>query len=150
MSMPQPCSQEEAAMRALLHLKHAGINGHTKVFLRTADTDWVVNASYIFAKLTELEEFWIGYGSGKTYRDIPLHNVSLSLEISDARPFPYFIIVHVVMFSLLCSTKARTKPVQSTRNCKFSRVPQTAKDAPRCVLAREGVLTVRLLMMNNK
>ena len=113
MSMLQPCSQEEAAMCALLHLKHAVINGHTKVFLRTADTDWVVNASYIFAKLTELEEFWIGYGSGKTYRDIPLHNVSLSLEISDARPFPYFIIVHVVMFSLLCSTKARTKPVQS-------------------------------------
>ena len=36
-----------------------------KAFLRTADTDWVVNASFISTKLTELDQIWVVYGIRK-------------------------------------------------------------------------------------
>lgn len=88
--MLEPCSQEEADTRALLHLKHAVLNGHRKAFLRTADTDWVVNASFISTKLTELDQIWVGYGFGKTYRDIAAHEVAEGLGDQRCKALPMF------------------------------------------------------------
>lgn len=71
----EPCSQEEADTRIMLHLFHAAEQGHKVAFVRTVDTDVVVIATYFFPKL-KLEELWVGLGSGKHYKDVPVHEVS--------------------------------------------------------------------------
>ena len=53
------------------------------------DTDWVVNAAYIYPKLG-LDELWIGLGSGKTYRDIPIHDMCNLLGEFRCNALPLF------------------------------------------------------------
>ena len=89
LDLMQPCNHEEADTRSFLHLKYASSKGHKKAFLRTNDTDWVVNASYVYPKLPELDELWIGYGTGKTYRDIPIHDSSSRLGEQRCEALPY-------------------------------------------------------------
>ena len=67
-----PCHQEEADTRMMLQLHHAAEQGHTKAYLRTVDTDVVILAIYHFQELG-LTELWIGFGSGKTFKEIPIH-----------------------------------------------------------------------------
>ena len=69
-----PCPQEEADTRMMLHLCHAADQGHTKAYLRTVDSDVVVLS--IFFHSLGLSELWIGFGSGKTYKDIPIHHIA--------------------------------------------------------------------------
>ena len=59
----------------MLHLNNAVDQGHRIAFLRTVDTDVVVIAIHIYPK-KKLEELSVGLGSGKHYRDIPVHEVS--------------------------------------------------------------------------
>ncbi|KAL8609398.1 hypothetical protein ACOMHN_019888 [Nucella lapillus] len=73
-----PCSHEEADTRMMLHLCQAADEGHTKAFLRTVDSDVVVLAVSLFGDL-DLSELWIGYGTGKKYRDIPVHQVAAGM-----------------------------------------------------------------------
>ena len=73
-----PCYHEEADTRMMLHLRHAAEEGHTKAYLRTVDTDVVVLSIYHFHQLN-LSELWVGFGSGKTFRDIPIHHISQQL-----------------------------------------------------------------------
>ena len=69
----QPCNHSEADTRTVLHLAHAADQGHRKAFVRTVDSDIVVLAVGFFARIG-LAELWVGYGSGKTYRDVPTSN----------------------------------------------------------------------------
>jgi len=46
-----PRRQEEADTRMMLHLRHAADHGHTKAYLRTADSDVVVLATHFFHDL---------------------------------------------------------------------------------------------------
>ena len=62
----------------MLHLCHAAEQDHTKAYLRTVDTDVVVLAIHHFHELN-LSELWIGLGSGKTFREIPIHHISQQL-----------------------------------------------------------------------
>ena len=78
LSSLEPCTQEEADTRMMFHLNHAANQGHRIEFVRTVDTDVVVLATYIFPKM-KLEELWVGLGTGKHYRDVPVHEVSGSL-----------------------------------------------------------------------
>ena len=75
MTALSPCQQEEADTRMMLHLYHAAGQGHSKAFLRTIDSDVVVLAINIFHQL-RLSALWIGYGIGKTCKDIPIHHIS--------------------------------------------------------------------------
>ena len=75
MTALSPCQQEEADTRMMLHLYHAAGQGHSEVFLRTVDSDVVVLAINIFHQL-RLSALWIGYGIGKTCKDIPIHHIS--------------------------------------------------------------------------
>ena len=68
-----PCQQEEAETRMMLHLRHAAMQGHTKAYVRTVDSDIVVLT--IFHELG-LSELWVGFGTGKSYKDIPIHHIS--------------------------------------------------------------------------
>ena len=62
----------------MLHLHHAAEQEHTKAYLRTVDTDVVILAIYHFHELgpTELS---VGFGSGKTFKEIPIHHICQQL-----------------------------------------------------------------------
>ena len=64
-----PCTHEEADTRMLLHVKHAAMNGHTTVVIRTVDTDVLVLAIAHFQYLVpHLNEIFMEFGAGKNYR----------------------------------------------------------------------------------
>ena len=101
MTALSPCQHEEADTRMMLHLYHAAGQGHSKAFLRTVDCDVVVLAINIFHQL-RLSALWIGYGIGKTCKDIPIHHISqikyLDLNILIVALLPCF---HRVRFSII-------------------------------------------------
>ena len=70
-----PCQQEEADTRMMLHLRHSVEQGHTKAYLRTVDSD-VVELAINFFKELGLTELWIGFGTEKSYKDIPIHEIT--------------------------------------------------------------------------
>jgi len=59
----------------MLHLRQAADQSHTEAYLRTVDSDVAVLATHFFHDLG-LSELWFGFGSGKTYKDIPMHHIS--------------------------------------------------------------------------
>ncbi|KAL8579778.1 hypothetical protein ACOMHN_066426 [Nucella lapillus] len=85
-----PCSHEEADTRMMLHLRHAADEGHTNAFLRTVDSDVVVLAVSLFGDLGLSELLWIGYGTGKKYRDIPVHQVAAGMGPCACKALPLF------------------------------------------------------------
>ena len=66
------CQHEKADTRLMLYLNHAAQNGHRKAYIRTVDTDVVVLAMAHFNQL-DLTELWVGLGTGKHFREIPVH-----------------------------------------------------------------------------
>ena len=62
----------------MLHGCHAAEQGHTKACLSTVDTDAVVLVIHHFHQ-PKLSELWIGFGSGKTLTEIPVHHISRQL-----------------------------------------------------------------------
>lgn len=106
--MLSPCEQEEADTRMMLHLYHAAQHGYTKVYLRTVDTDVIVLCIYHFSKM-DLSELWIGFGTGKNFRDIPIHEVVsvLGARCSEALPMFHAITgcdVNSAMFGICKKT----------------------------------------------
>ncbi|KAJ8396483.1 hypothetical protein AAFF_G00017890 [Aldrovandia affinis] len=85
----QPCNHSEADTRILLHLAHAAEQGHTTAYVRTVDSDVVV-LSIRFFKMLGLSELWVGFGSGKKYRDIPVHTIYSDLGPSKSLALPLF------------------------------------------------------------
>ena len=83
----QPCNHAEADMRIILHLAHASSQGHDKAFVRTVDSDIVVLAIAFYEQLG-LSELWIGFGSGKSDRDIPVHSIHAQLGPSKSLALP--------------------------------------------------------------
>ncbi len=78
MNALQPCKQEEADTRVLLHVAHCGKNGCRKVAIRTVDTDVVVLSVAHFSAL-ELDELLISFGMGTHFRHIPVHTIVTKL-----------------------------------------------------------------------
>ena len=89
MSSVQPCNHSEADTRIFLHLAHAVHQGHKVAYVRTVDSDVVVLAVRFFRTLG-LEQCWVGFGSGKSYRDIPIHNICVQLGPSKSLVLPLF------------------------------------------------------------
>jgi len=85
----QPCNHPEADTRVILHLAHASEHGHTAAYVRTVDSDAVVLAVRYFSTFT-LSELWAGFGCGKNYRDIPVHEICSSLGPSKSLALPLF------------------------------------------------------------
>ena len=46
--------------------------------MRTVDTDVVVLVTHFFPQ-TKLKQLWNGFGTGKTYKDIPIHDICSNL-----------------------------------------------------------------------
>ena len=70
-------------------LLQAAEHGHEVAFIRTVDSDIVVLAVRFFGHL-RLRELWIGFGSGKTYRDIPVHTICANIGPSKSLALPLF------------------------------------------------------------
>jgi len=60
----------------MLHLRHAAMQSHIKAYVRTVDSDVVVLTINVFHEVG-LSELWVGFGTGKSYKDIPIHHISL-------------------------------------------------------------------------
>ena len=86
----QPCTQEEADSRILLHVQDAVLSGFKTVMIRTVDTDVVVLAVASFGDICNLQELWIAFGTGKDFRYIPIHEIVSSIGPQKARGLLFF------------------------------------------------------------
>ena len=78
----QPCNHTEADTRIMLHVKHGAQYGHTSIFVRTVDSDVLILAISFFQELQQsgLQQLWIGLGTSKQYRAIPVHELFLQIR----------------------------------------------------------------------
>ena len=83
-----PCSQEEADGRMLLHAADAARRGHDKILIRTVDTDVVVLAVTAAQSLTL--KIWLAFGTGKSLRYIPAHDIATALGPAKSMALPMF------------------------------------------------------------
>lgn len=86
----QPNNHIEGDTRIFLHLANAALTGHTKAYIRTVDSDIVVLAISFFHEIGTLTHLWIGFGKGKHYRDIPIHDICSHLGKDVCRALPFF------------------------------------------------------------
>ncbi|KAK3742923.1 hypothetical protein QZH41_015294 [Actinostola sp. cb2023] len=85
----EPCTQEEADTRILLHVLDASLSGHRKIMIRTIDTDVVVLAISIFHVIS-VDELWISYGTGRNFRYLAIHEIATKLGQERSRALPLF------------------------------------------------------------
>ena len=88
----QHCNHSEADTRIFLHLADAVAQGHQRAYIRTVDSDVVVLAIRFFSTLG-LSELWVGFGSGKKLRDIPIHEICSNLGPSKSLALPLFYAI---------------------------------------------------------
>ena len=77
----------------MLHLQHdAVMAGHKVAFVRTVESDVVVLSIHHYPAFNNLglTYLWIGFGCGKKYRDIPVHEVSAQLSPNRCLALPFF------------------------------------------------------------
>ncbi len=84
-----PCTHEEADSRVLLHVEDATKQGHTKISIRTVDTDVLVLAVTTAQRL-DIPELWVAFGTGKHFRFIPAHDVASALGADRCIALPMF------------------------------------------------------------
>ena len=73
-----PCTHEEADTRLFIHAKDAASEGCKNVIIKSTDTDVVVIGATLFNDLN-VENLWIAFSRGKSFRWVPIHEISLSL-----------------------------------------------------------------------
>lgn len=74
-----PCNHEEADTRMMLHLADAVLKGHSKIMLRTVDTDVVVLAISCVPQLEGLKELWVHIGTGRNHQYLACHTIASCL-----------------------------------------------------------------------
>ena len=84
-----PCNHSEADSRIILHLAHGVAQGHQKAYIRTVDSDIVVIAVSVFLQLN-LVELWVGLGTGRNYKDLPIHEISSQMGPVKSSTLPLF------------------------------------------------------------
>ena len=73
-SVVNPFSHEEADTRIFVHVNEIAQRGHSKVMVRTVDTDMVIIAIAHFLDIG-LQELWIAFGTGKNFRYVPIQEI---------------------------------------------------------------------------
>ena len=83
-----PSTHEEADTRMFLHVSDAVNHGYGRVMVRTVDSDVLVLAIAAVQQLS-IDELWIAFGSGKSLRYLPAHEMAGALgpERCIALPF---------------------------------------------------------------
>ena len=87
--MIMPCNHQEADSRIFLHLSHAAQLSHSKAFIRTVDSDVVIIAVEHFGSLGVME-LWVGFGTGKAFQHIPVHEITQTLGPEKSLSCPLF------------------------------------------------------------
>ena len=85
----EPCNQEEADTRMLLHAADVIADGKLNIIIRTVDTDVVVLAIAFFQKLA-CEQLWVAFGVGKHFRYLTIHDLVNSMGPQQAAALPMF------------------------------------------------------------
>ena len=72
------CTQEEADTRMFVHVADMVHHGYNHIMIRTTDSDVVVIAISVMQHLKSrgLQELWIAYGTGPSFRYIPAHQAA--------------------------------------------------------------------------
>ena len=73
-----PCTHKEADTRLFIHAKDAASEGCKNVIVKSTDTDVVLIGVTLFNDLN-VENVWIAFSRGKSFRWVPIHEISLSL-----------------------------------------------------------------------
>ena len=75
-----------------MDLEHGAQNGHESAFVRTVDSDVLVIAISTFDELQQmgLGKLWVGLGTGKNYRNIPIHEIYVQLGPNISLALPIF------------------------------------------------------------
>ena len=73
----------------LLHSSHAG-KTLSKQLIKTVDSDVVSIAVGLFHELVGVRELWIEYGTGKTLKYLPIHEIANGLGAINSRDIPFF------------------------------------------------------------
>ena len=83
-----PSTHEDADTRMFLHISDAVNHGYGRVMVRTVDSDVLVLAIAAVQQLS-IDELWIAFGSGKSLRYLPAHEIAGALgpERCIALPF---------------------------------------------------------------
>ena len=76
MEVLSPCTHKEADTRLFIHAKDAASKGCKNVIIKSTDTDVVV---IDFFNDLNVESLWIAFSRGKSFRWVPIHEISLSL-----------------------------------------------------------------------
>ena len=77
-----PCNHEEADTRVFLHVKDMTQQGHTKMVIRTVDTDVLVLAVSVYEQLQEeMEELWVEFGAGKNKKFFPIQETLENVKL---------------------------------------------------------------------
>ena len=84
-----PCSQEEADTRLLLHVADAVQKGCRKVTILTVDTDVVVLAVASFSKIAP-DELWVAFGVKSRFRYIAIHEMVATMTQTQCLTLPVF------------------------------------------------------------
>ena len=74
----QPCTQEEADHRIMLHCAHAYQHGMKKIMVHATDTDVLV-LTIATASVLEGCEIWLAFGHNKNFRYIAAHTIAAEL-----------------------------------------------------------------------
>ena len=75
----------------MMHARNMTITVHSKVIIRTADTDVLALTISAFAKLqSHTPEFWVDFDAGKNRKFHPIHRIFNNLGESKALALPIF------------------------------------------------------------
>lgn len=66
-----PCNHEGSATRIFVHVRDMMLSGHSKIIIRTLDYNVIAIAVSNFAKLDEISELWIWYGTKNQLEYVP-------------------------------------------------------------------------------
>ena len=77
-SFLEPCTQEEADTRLMLHVADCAREGFQRVLIRTTDTDVVVLAVSCVYR-TAIKKLWVAFGVGRNCEYIAAHQIAAQL-----------------------------------------------------------------------
>ena len=74
----------------MLYVAHAAHHRHSKILIRTVDTDVVAIAVRIFQLLEALQQLWIAFGTGKSFLHLAIHEIAAAVGPQKALAPPMF------------------------------------------------------------
>ena len=81
---------EEADERIFVHVINASKKFSWIILIKTVDSDVVVIAVSVFYRIPGLNELWIEFGTGKSLKFIPVHEIAIKIGEAKSYALPFF------------------------------------------------------------